>query len=246
MLIRMRYRLIPILIAIFGIFELISAKLSPSFPVVPTSSSKNVFDDSKKLVKIGKSNIQESILIGVGSILMGGGLFVGFKVAELLEKIIRKKSLKPTFDPEMQSIMELRAEQDELWRINHQIYNEITERLGNLTLSIEENSLKSTNLVSRLAEIEEIINSTNDSHKNENYQILSKKFDDKLLSSKQSILDIINKIKSELIDIINLKEEILSEKISGYIKEIKKIFDENNLKKPIRKREDTKKQKGRK
>ena len=242
----MRNRLLPLVIAIFGIFELISAKLSPSFPVVPTSSSKSVFDDSKKLVKIGKNNIQESILIGSGSILMGGGLFIGFKIAELLEKIIRKKSSKPTFDPEMQSIKELRAEQDELWRINHQIYNEITERLGNLTLSIEESSLKYSNLVSRLAEIEEIINSANDSQQNENIQILSKKFDDKLLSSKQSILDIINKIKSELIDLINLKEESLSEKISGYIKEIRKIFDENNLNKPIRKREDPKKQKGRK
>jgi hypothetical protein len=171
--------------------------------------------------------ITSSVSLGVGSagiqklgesLLFGGGLFVGFRFARLIERVLFNRfGLTRAGDEEAVKnatndtsvTADLKVEQDELWRVTHQIYTEFNEKISTLVSAKEEAQLQMTTLTEKLSIV--------DGRLEDSIGSLKAEVDDKT----DKISEIVYQLKADLPISLEEHDQKVIAKVLKYVQEIK-------------------------
>tara|TARA_A100001015_G_C14928448_1_gene687483 strand:- start:222 stop:1265 length:1044 start_codon:yes stop_codon:yes gene_type:complete len=189
------------------------------------------------------------------SILSGGGVYIGFKISELLEDLYRKrvrKEKKLSMDDDGKSLSngkmtgkkssgvsvdmynQLKKEQEELWRITHQLYSEV-EKVGVVSNGTRQDLI---GVLAQLADISSSISSSSSSSEKREEEkegvgggggidedIASMKNDiDEHTEKIDTLIELISTLKEEEIpSMLKAKEKAIVERVSAYVKELKAL-----------------------
>ena len=188
------------------------------------------------------------------SILSGGGVYIGFKISELLEDLYRKrvrKEKKLSMDDDGKSLSngkmtgkkssgvsvdmynQLKKEQEELWRITHQLYSEV-EKVGVVSNGTRQDLI---GVLAQLADISSSISSSSSSsekREEEKEGVGGGGIDEDIASMKNDIdehtekidtlIELISTLKEEEIpSMLKAKEKAIVERVSAYVKELKAL-----------------------
>ena len=177
------------------------------------------------------------------SILSGGGVYIGFRIANVLESLYRrymkkedkeinddgggKKRAKKSSAGNMDMYNQLKSEQEELWRITHKLYSELEK------ISAASNSTR-VDLAEALGILAEV--QTSSSPPPELGTVLGEGAIEDIASMKRELDDNVRKTNDMMETLTSLKEEdipsmlrakeqAIVQKVSDYVNELKELVN---------------------
>ncbi len=178
------------------------------------------------------------------SILSGGGVYIGFRLAGILESLyhryVRKQGketnnkvdqsqsngknrVKNPSEGNMNMYNELKSEQEELWRITHKLYSEV-ERVGSVSNSTRVDLVE---VLDKLAQVQSSSGDENVHGKGTRENILSMKREvddntEKINNMTEALATLVNE---DIPSMLKVKEKAIVEKVAGYVKELKELVN---------------------
>lgn len=186
------------------------------------------------MIKKSNTGLVTSLQKVAESFLFGGGVYIGFKIAKILDKIFFKhlfgRNNITNYDSEEEEeelsghsrnitklansvIVDLKNEQEELWRISHQIYTEYTQKISSISNATEKLLQQTSDIDNQIKTLEDV-----------QTQILTKIQEESYRTTE---------IKEIFIPtILQQRDNEITQKIAKYIAELKILIGPGKSKKP--------------
>ena len=174
-------------------------------------------------------NFVTSKQIGV-SLLSGCGVYVGFKIADWVERHLLHRHKKGSVTSSgsgtvsIKMYNELKSELEELWRITHQIYTEL-EKIGSLSNSTDATLNRALNRLKSIEDMTSLRAETDGGEGDMNFRKLCSELEQRLGEETALLAEAIEVLRNEeLPEMLHSHEKALTTKVSAYVEQIKSLI----------------------